>query len=488
MINSKLMGAMFQLMLAIVLLSCGGNSSETKEAANETETIVGGRLNLEVVVKEAPNELGKLLGVFGNQNFIADSARSDANGKFVFEADSLLPTGFYYLMLGSDNSYFQLLLDKDQEFKLATTKGDFVNSMKVDGCLDNELLYKNLKFEAGFGTRIQPINTQMAGLTEGTAEFNTVKAKQNALIKERIDHVQWFSDNHPNSFFTKFKLSGQNPELTYPKLPNGQLDQIAQVYQYRRAFFDNVDLNADWTMRTPVFSNKLRKYIRELTPQNADSLIRYADELINKTKGNKELFKYVVNWIALEYKTPKTMGTEALYVHMIDTYWTPELAFWSNPEEIKGLHGEISLMKPSLIGKTAQNVEAINERGEAVSIYGMKSPIKVVYIYSYDCEHCQKETPEMVQVYNQWKNQGLDVFALCTDTDKSKWQEFVRKNNMTFNNAFDPDRKSRYDRKYHIDITPELYVLDKNNKIIASNLSPAQLPDFLEAERGRNPW
>ena len=482
------MGVIFQLLLSVVLLSCGGNATDTKTTENDTETAVDGKLQMEVVIKGATNDLAKLLGVFGNQNFIVDSARSDANGKFVFEADSLLPTGFYYLMLGSDNSYFQLVLDKDQEFKLETVKGDFVNSMQVDGCLDNELLYKNLKFEAEFGTRLQTVNNQLAGLTDGTAEHTAIKAKQEALIKERTDHVQWYSDNHPNSFFTKFKLSGQNPDLTYPKLPNGQVDQVAQVYHYRRAFFDNVDLSADWTMRTPVFANKLRKYIKEITPQNADSLIRYSDELISKTKGNKELFKFIVNWIALEYKTPKTMGTEALYVHMIDTYWTPELAYWSNPEEIKGLRSEVSLMKPSLIGKIAQDVEATNEKGEAVSIYGIKSPIKVVFIYSYDCEHCQKEAPEMVQVYNQWKSQGLEVFALCTDKDKTKWQEFIRKNNMTFHNAFDPERKSRYDRKYHIDITPELYVLDKNNKIIASNLSPAQLPEFLEAERGRNPW
>lgn len=481
------MGVIFQLMLSVVLLSCGGNAADnsTTEAA---ATVADGSLKMEIVIDGAPNDLAKLLGVFGNQNFIVDSARSDANGRFVFEADSLLPTGFYYLMLGSDNSYFQLVLDKDQEFRLETTKGDFVNSMKVDGCLDNELLYKNLKFEAEFGTRLQTVNDQLAKLKEGTADYNAVKAKQETLIKERMDHVQWFSDNHANSFFTKFKLSGQNPELTYPKLPNGELDQVAQVYHYRRAFFDNVDLNADWTMRTPVFANKLRKYIKELTPQNADSLIRYTDELVKKTMANKELFKYVVNWIALEYKTPKTMGTEALYVHMIDTYWTTELAYWSNSEEIKGLQGEVSLIRPSLIGKTAQNVEAENENGQMVSIHGMKAPIKVVYIYSYDCEHCQKETPELVQVYNQWKNKGLDVFALSTDKDKTKWKAFVKKNNMTFYNAIDPERKSRYDRKYHIDITPELYVLDKNNKIIASNLSPAQLPAFLEAERGRNPW
>lgn len=482
------MNLIVQVLTAAVLWSCTGSDVEKPVAETPSSAPLEGNLRIEMNIAGAGNDMAKLLGVFGNQNYLADSAKSDANGNFVFEADSLFPKGFYYVMLASDNSYFQMLLGDDQEFKLKTSKGNFIPTMQVEGDLDNELLYKNLQFEAEFGKRLDPVKKQLQTLQKGTPEHTRFQAEQDKLVAERTAHIQWFSDNHPEAFFTQFKVSGQNPELTYPTLPNGEVDQATQVYHYRKAFWNGVDFNADWTMRTPVFANKLRRYIRELTPQNADSLIKYSDEIIAMTKDNKELFKYTVNWIALEYKTPKTMGTEAVYVHLVDKYWTKELAWWSNDEEIKGLRGEISLMKPSLIGKTGQDIAATNEKGEAVSLYGLNSPIKVVFIYSYECEHCQKETPDLVRVYNQWKNQGVEVFALCTDKEKGKWLDFVRKNNMNFTNAFDPDRKSRYERKYHIDITPELYVLDKNNKIIASNLSPNQLPDFLEGEREKNPW
>lgn len=481
------MAPLFQMVLSAFLISCGaGNSESTNQPQAIDEN--GGKLHIEIQIDGAANDAAKILGVYGNQNFLIDSAKSDASGLFVFDADTLFPKGFYYVMLGSDNSYFQLLLDKDQEFGLVATKGDYVNTMAVSGCLDNELLYKNLKYESDFNNRLTPINQKLGALSEESAEHAAEKVNQEKLVSERLKHIQWFSDNHPDSYFTEFKLSGQNPELTYPKNADGTLNQEAQVYQYRNDFWDMIDFSSTASIRTPVFANKLRKYIRELTPQNADSLIKYSDQLIDKSRANKEIFKYVVNWIALEYKTPKTMGTEAVFVHMIDTYWTEDQAYWSNPEEIKGLRGEISLIKPSLIGNTGQDIIAKNEQGETTSLYSLTSPIKVLFIYSYNCEHCQKEAPEMAKVYNQWKNQGVDVFALSTDEDEAKWKAFIQKNGMSFKNAIDPERSSRYDRKYHIDITPELYVLDKNNKIIASNLSPNQLPQFLEAERGRNPW
>ena len=486
--NSFGMNLFAHLLVAAVFWSCSGSPVSEKESAETNEVDrPEGKMHVEISIDGAGNDLAKLLGVYGNQNFLVDSAKSDANGLFVFDADTLLPKGFYYVMLRSDNSYFQMLMGDDQEFSLSSIKGNYIESVKVDGDLDNQLLYSNLQFESDFNKRLTPVKEKLAGLTEGTAEYNQVSLQQDKLVEERKAHVASYAQDHPDSFFTRFKVSGQNPELTFPKLPTGELDQVTQIFRYRNEFFTGVDFDADWTLRTPVFANKLRKYIRELTPQNADSLIRYSDALIEKTKNNKELFKFTVNWIALEYKTPKTMGTEALYVHMIDNYWTEELAWWSNPEEIKGLRGEISLMKPSLIGKIGQDISGTDESGNTVSLYGLKSPVKVVFIYSYECEHCQKETPDMVRVYNQWKNQGVEVFALCTDKEKGPWLDFVRQNNMNFTNCFDPERKSRYDRKYHIDITPELYVLDKNNTIIASNLSPNQLPDFLQREREKIP-
>ncbi len=491
MLSTRTVSPIIALLFSFLLLACtnetGSKPSESTQKHLVTEKPVGD-FRLDLRIHGASNDVAKLLGVYGNRNFLVDSAVGDANGNFVFAIDSLMPSGFYYLMLTSDNSYFQLLIGKEQHFAVEATKGDYVNTLKFQNSPDNDLLYKNLRFEADFNKRLEPVNNQIAQLSEGTPQFDAVKKQQDALVKEREEHIQWFSDNHPNAFFTEFKLSGQNPKLTYPKKPNGELDKDAQLYQYKKAFWENVDLTDANTLRTPVFANKLRKYIKELTPQSADSLIRYADMITNLVKGEKELFKYTVNWIALEYKTPKTMGAEALYVHMIDTYWTQDLAYWSNPEEIKGLRGEINLMKPSLIGKVGQDIRAKNESGEYISLYGLNAPISVLFIYSYDCEHCQKESPEMVRVYNQWKNRGLKVLALCTDTDRTKWLDFVRKNNMSFQNVLDPEKESRYERKYHIDITPELYVLDRNHRIIASNLSPNQLPDFLEEEYQKNPW
>ena len=107
----------------------------------------------------------------------------------------------------------------------------------------------------------------------------------------------------------------------------------------------------------------------------------------------------------------------------------------------------------------------------------------VLIFFNPDCEHCQKETPLIKQVYEKWKPKGFfDVFAIATETDDAKWKNYIAKEKLTFTNVFDPTYESKYYLKYHIDITPELYLLNKDRKIIAMNIDAAQLDQLLTEE------
>ena len=87
-----------------------------------------------------------LIGVLGDQFYRADSSQVGPGGTFQFIRDEPLDPGFYYIHDGASIA-IQMLIDEDQEFSLKTKANDLVRSMQVEGSLDNELLYENLKFE-----------------------------------------------------------------------------------------------------------------------------------------------------------------------------------------------------------------------------------------------------------------------------------------------------------------------------------------------------
>jgi len=73
----------------------------------------------------------------------------------------------------------------------------------------------------------------------------------------------------------------------------------------------------------------------------------------------------------------------------------------------------------------------------------------------------------------------LDVYAIALDTDPAKWKNFVQANNMSsWTNVYDPTNRSIF-KTYYVDNTPELYLLDKDRKIVAKNLKVSQLKDAI---------
>jgi peroxiredoxin len=266
------------------------------------------------------------------------------------------------------------------------------------------------------------------------------------------------------------------------------MDSTKTMANYRYDWWNDVDFTDERIIRTPVFFNKMKKYVTELTYQIPDSVIPAADYFIDKTLGNKEIFNIASNWTAYQYKPgiTKVMDGEAIYSHIILKYFTPERAYWLKPEELKNMRESAQNMRASLIGMVGKDVQAKDKNGVMRSIYDIKTPFKVIYIYTPQCEHCQEETPRLRKVYDAWKSRGLEIFSIVMNPrDREEWQNFAQKYQVNWIDVSDPSVSSRYHEKYHIDITPELYLLDKNNRIIAKNLKPEQLPEFLEKEMAK---
>jgi thiol-disulfide isomerase/thioredoxin len=103
-------------------------------------------------------------------------------------------------------------------------------------------------------------------------------------------------------------------------------------------------------------------------------------------------------------------------------------------------------------------------------------------MYNPTCEHCQKESPKLVEFYKTHKNE-VDVYGIAIDTDDKEWRDYVKKTGMdAWTNVFDPTNKSIY-AKYFVDVTPELYLLNKDRIIIGKNLKVDQVQTMIDRDK-----
>ena len=439
---------------------------------------------IEVQIEGIPAGKTRMIGVYGDRNYIADSAMVDNTGRFEIRRKNLLPAGFYTFLLPGSNKNFSILIDRDQRFSLRANASDIGGTMQVNGSLNTFLFYENYRFQAKQDPELNQLTEQMRGKPESSPEFQKARERQTQILNERKVHLEEIYKNNPDAFFTKFKIAGQNPDLTYPRKANGDLDTLRQLMHYRGHFWDNVDFNDTRLLYTPVIGNKLRRYIKEMTPQNRDSIIPVADALIRRVIPNKPYFQFFANWVAMQYENTKTtvMDGEAVYVHVIKNFFTPQLAYWDKPENLEKLQKHAWEMEASLLWKKGPDVRAKEIfTGVEKSIYELTAPIVVVFMFSPDCEHCQKDAPKIQEIARNWQGRGVEFFGIGVNTTVEELKPFVQKHGFQFPVVFDPTNRAIY-AKYFVDITPELYILNKDRVIVAKNLHAEQLEEVFQRE------
>ncbi|MEL7162662.1 MAG: redoxin domain-containing protein, partial [Bacteroidota bacterium] len=434
-----------------LFFACGGGNA-TPQATNDAPVK---RSPLEspdirVDITGFAPEGALLIGQVAEQQYRADEGTVDGNA-VVFKREEPYPAGHYYVYYPVGQGV-QILITEDQTFSVTGQSGNPVETIEVTGSKENALLYDALRYEIRQQPEFSRIAEALRAVPAGSDEYERLQEERRQLVGTRKAYQEDLFAQAPNSLFAAYKRAGRNPQLREIRLPNGEMDEQTQVTTFRYDFWNDVNFNDERLLRTPVIFNKLKRYVTELTPQNADSIKAASDFLLAKVLDKPEYFKFIANWITLQYEPGKSrvMDAEAIHVHMIQNYFTRERAFWSDSMTVWGLQDRASQMANSLVGQQGPNVSVPGLDGKPKSLYDLKKPYVAVFMYNPECEHCIEETPKLTRAYQQLRDQ-LDVYAIALDTDKEKWQNFVGEFDLSgFTNVFDPTNRTIF-KTYYVD-------------------------------------
>jgi thiol-disulfide isomerase/thioredoxin len=177
------------------------------------------------------------------------------------------------------------------------------------------------------------------------------------------------------------------------------------------------------------------------------------------------------------------MGHDAVVVHLADRVYLAGKAPWAAKEYIDDLRKKVERLRPNLIGGKAPELLMNSFSGYYVSLYDVKADFTIVYFWEPDCGHCKEATPVLKKYYDENKQKGIEVFAVCTHHDKEKWEKYIVDNGLMWINGWDPERLSRFDMLYNVESTPLVYILDREKKIIAKKLSVEDIGPFIDSYR-----
>ena len=407
-----------------------------------------------------------------------DTAKVDPQGRLVFEGDKL-PQGLY-LVLTPKQRYFELIITDEQSFSFETDTTNFVGNMKIKGTKENEAFYGYQQQMGKFYEESQAIDAQrkLRNDAVSNAMFNK---KKDELAKQAQDYRINFLKEKAGLFTVKLLSASAEPEVPNPpKAANGRPDSLWQFNYYKQHYWDGLDLTDERFLRTPLFQRKLERYVKELTVQTADSLIKEGESLIAKSKANKDVMLYIIYYFTSQYEQPKILGTDEVFLHMAEKYYLTGIMPLSDEAARDKVRERVNILKPLMNGRVLPAPTVSDTLKRPIDFMNIKSEYLVVFLYDPECGHCREATPKLKK-FAEVHSKDTKILAIAVDKSPEDWRKYIKEFGVqNWIHGYDFTFRTNYRQQYDVYSTPVVYVLDKDKKILARRMPVEQLDDYFQ--------
>jgi thiol-disulfide isomerase/thioredoxin len=423
----------------------------------------------------------------GDKQYIKDTIKLDNKGRGKVLGQETLPQGIYMIVLPG-KKYFELLISKDQHFELSCSYSDYFNTLKFTGSDENSAFVEYQKKWITMQQQAVKIAKRVQNNKQNSDSLkilSLLQKNQEDYMKSYLKSVIAINNGNLLATLVKALLPLDVPEFSVP-LGFNNPDSVKWVWNYnynKEHFFDNIDLTDERLLRTPILYARLNTFFTNVVIQAPDSINKEIDKIINKCSGNYKVFQFVAVYLFNHFRESEIMGHDAVMVKLADDIYLSGKADWVSKEFKDDLRKQIDLIRPNLIGKRAVNLVMDSYKGIYVSLYDVEKEFTILYFWEPDCGHCKVATPKLKAYYDKAKDDNIEIFAVCTTSDKAKWTKYIEENKLTWINGWDPERSSRFDYYYNVQSTPMIYILDRNKKIIAKKLAVEDIGSFIDKYR-----
>lgn len=131
--------------------------------------------------------------------------------------------------------------------------------------------------------------------------------------------------------------------------------------------------------------------------------------------------------------------------------------------------------KPT-VGSQAPEFSMADVSGKQVALSSFKGKYVLIDFWASWCGPCRAENPNVVASYNKFKNKNFTILGVSLDEDKSKWQDAIKKDNLTWSHISDlKGWNSASVPLFGFDGIPYNVLIDPSGKIIATELRGEEL-------------
>ena len=372
--------------------------------------------------------------------------------------------GFYFIGQGKQNNTRMILLGDEPKIALQGSCPALNKARILQSSLNEALTSANKQSDQLAREFQQQIRLyQQARRNRGNlAEVEQNMSKIDARKLSLYDSLQLHQPFLSKVIALRTYLSFQN---------HGEGTKNESVY-FAENYFRFVDLSDPAYNTMPQFHESVKVYAATLTNLNLNGKVQkaYFDKILAQIPNENRAYKAALLGGVSGFQGKNDYAFVGLAEQYVEEF------SGDNPGIAQQLMGQISKAKAKMIGAIAPEISLPTPEGDTVHLSDFRGKVVLVDFWASWCGPCRRENPNVVRLYNKYKDQGFEILGVSLDRSKDSWVKAIEKDGLSWQHISDLKYwKSIAAQTYGVSSIPYTLLLDEEGKIVAKKLRGAEL-------------
>jgi thiol-disulfide isomerase/thioredoxin len=390
------------------------------------------------------------------------SVSAEKAGYFVMEVPRQAPRMFY---IGQNSEQVIPIILGGEDGVEITGTAENIGAAVISNSAENEG-YQNLKMVIG------NLNNEMGEILRGLSEGNA--ANQNQLVNQLagLDAKKlYLLDSLKKTNALQYRVMALNAYQSFQLNNNGNRYPDELSY-FINEFFAKVDFSDPGYDHLIWLYESFRTYVNVLVSAGVveEQVDLFIENIIGKTpEGSHARLQCLGASIAVmqAQKHPLLVKYGNRFVNEFQDK-APQAAM----EISEMLEKTMRLME----GAPAPEFSQISPEGTPIQLSDFKGKYVLLDFWASWCGPCRKENPNVVRLYNKYKNQGFEILGISLDQNRERWLQAIQADKLTWKHTSDlKGWSNEVGKLYEISAIPKTFLLDPKGIIIAKDLRGAAL-------------
>ena len=281
------------------------------------------------------------------------------------------------------------------------------------------------------------------------------------LDDEKLSYMD--SIKRINPFFGK--IVAINTYLSFHN--NNNEEYKDEIFYYANEYFRFVDFEDKGYEELPWVFEAFKGYTTTLLSVGLSSQQQkeFLDKALSKIPEGTKTYKMALGGMVTIANQKNNANFIPLAKKFVEIYQE------SDPVSAAELSKQIESKQQFLTGGTAPDFVQQTPEGEDMKLSDHRGKVLLVDFWASWCGPCRRENPNVVKLYEKYKDQGFDILGVSLDKDKKRWVNAIEQDGLEWHHVSDlRGWQNAVAKTYSVSSIPHTILLDQEGKIIARNL------------------